>query len=123
MEDWAYGVAFDDTKGSQEPGCLPNSKLPFDPEHFLSKDKLNNVRSAVYLVESSNMKAPSRNAHGTDDEVFCSTCIGDGYIPRNIRLMYSFLDLIQPAIIFEKPVILDNRIVISWKVNGCIKID
>ena len=89
----------------------------------MNKDKLNNVRTAVYLVESSNMKSPPKSAYGTDDDVFCQTCIGDGYIPRNIWLMYSFLDLVQPSIIFDKPAFLENRIVLSWKVNGCLQIN
>jgi hypothetical protein len=86
----------------------------------MNKNKLNNVRTAVYLIESSNMKSPPKSSYGTDDDVFCKTCIGDGYIPRNIRLLYSYLDLMAPAVIFDKPAILEDRVVLSWKVNGCL---
>lgn len=123
MEDWAYGVGFDDTPGSQQLACTPNSMLPFDKDDFLNKEKLQNVRTAVYLVESSNMKSPPRSSYGTDNDVFCQTCIGDGYIPRNIRLMYAFLDLVSPSIILDEPAILENRVVLSWKLNGCMSIN
>lgn len=97
--------------------------LPFDKDDFLNKEKLQNVRTAVYLVESSNMKSPPRSSYGTDNDVFCQTCIGDGYIPRNIRLMYAFLDLVSPSVILDEPAILENRVVLSWKLNGCMSIN
>lgn len=89
----------------------------------MAKEKLEKVRSAVYLVESSNMKSPPKSAYGTDDNLFCNTCIGDGYIPRNIRLMKSFLDLVQPSVHFELPKINTNSVSLSFKVNGCLNIN
>ena len=123
MEDWSYGVGFDTTKGSQQPTCQPNSNLPFNPEDFLAPEKLNNVRAAVYLVESSNQKSPSKTAYGTDDNIFCNTCIGDGYIPRNIRLMKSFVDLVQPSVHFDVPKVVGGAVELKFKVNGCLNID
>lgn len=83
-------------------------------------DKLDNIRSAVYLIESSNMKSPPKSAYGTDDNLFCLNCIGDGYIPRNIRLMKAYLDLIQPSVHFEVPELNSNSLSLTFKVNGCL---
>ncbi len=69
------------------------------------------------------MKAPPKSSYGTDDDIFCNTCIGDGYIPRNLRLIYSFIDLVSPYVVFDKPAILENRVILTWKLNGCLQID
>jgi len=89
----------------------------------MSKEKLENVRAAVYLVESSNMKSPPKSAYGTDDNLFCMNCIGDGYIPRNIWLMKAYVDLIQPSIHFETPKVVSNQASLTFKVNGCLSIN
>mgnify|MGYP000874430300 CR=1 FL=1 len=36
MEDWAYGVGFDKTTGSQQNACQPSSQLPFNAADFMN---------------------------------------------------------------------------------------
>lgn len=120
MEDWGYGAGWDTTQGSQQSTCNPDTKLPFKMNDYLND--MDTIRTAIYLVEASNQKSPPDNSYGMDTDVLNSKAMTDGYVPRNIRLMLAFVDMIQPYILFEDPVVTPERVTLKWKLYGCITI-
>ena len=81
------------------------------------------VRSAIYLIETTNRKDPLVSTYGSDTNLFCVGCSGDGFVPRNIRLLAAYIDLLEPYVIFHTPVVSSGEVTISWVINGCVEVD
>jgi hypothetical protein len=87
-----------------------------------------NVRSLIYLIETADQKKPpewtlggrylhDQKINGIYDQR--SNSKTDGHINRNIRLMSSLLEMMDPSISvigFSK---VNNTTSIFWKVLGC----
>ena len=77
MEDWAYGVGWDNSKGSHTNTCKPKSNLDFN---YANYQDVSMIKPAIYLVETSHFKAPPASAYGSDDDPMTKGN-DDGYIP------------------------------------------
>uniref|UniRef100_A0A7S2UH09 Peptidase M14 domain-containing protein n=1 Tax=Attheya septentrionalis TaxID=420275 RepID=A0A7S2UH09_9STRA len=92
MEDWAYAASWDKSKTSS---CNPSTYGGYKQEQTLYDDGM--FRSFNFLVETGNNKSPSRNL-GSNMEVLNSMGVGNGHIPRNIRLSLLAVDMVEPYV-------------------------
>ena len=146
LEDWAYGGW--ENKEYEERGinlrpiktCVSES---FNPYKMVWNNNLNNsfinddykLRCLMYLAESSDLKQPQVEYYGINN--FNMNKMGDifdfykttnffGFIPRNMRLMYSGIDLISASIYMDVEKIqkikndLSTQIIIPFLFMGCL---
>ena len=69
MEDWAYGAGFDTEEDAGFDKCFPTTLPELEDSFFESQE---NVRCAVYLIETSNSKDPTEASYG-GREIFRDT--------------------------------------------------
>ena len=122
LEDWAYGgwEKFEsDGKNNINPikTCKPNS---FNKEYNMLWNSINNnseynddykLRCMIYLAEASYAKIPAEKYYGINNfdldgntrDIFDFYTTTDffGHIPRNMRLVYSGVDLISASIYLD----------------------
>ena len=122
LEDWAYGgwEKFEsDGKNNINPikSCRPNS---FNTEYNMLWNSINNnneynddykLRCIIYLAEASFKKIPDEKYYGINDfdlegntrDIFDFYQTKDfyGHVPRNMRLVYSGVDLISASIYLD----------------------
>jgi hypothetical protein len=95
MEDWAYGGSWHKAATTCNPdsyGGYPREKTVYD-SHVL--------RAVLYLVETAFRKTPhvSKLGHKTSvEEPFKPGQLGDGHVPRNVRLCLAALDAVEPYV-------------------------
>ena len=92
------------------------------------------MKSLTYLVETADSKKPPESTLGgrflkdgivMDVYDISTNSYTNGNVNRNIRLMHSMLEMIQPwieVIGYKKSENDDNaKLEIFWRVNGCAK--
>eukprot|EP00978_Attheya_sp_CCMP212_P013434 scaffold33784_cov58-Attheya_sp.AAC.2 len=92
MEDWAYAASWDKSKTSS---CNPSTYDGYEQQKTLYDDGM--FRSFTFLVETGRNKSPSTNL-GSNMEVLNSMGVGNGHIPRNIRLSLLAVDMVEPYV-------------------------
>lgn len=119
LEDWAYGASWTDQAVVCRPetlGGYPASKTAIER---------NTRRCVTYLVETSQAKRPEAYTLGSSDDIEIKGAKGDGHIPRNVRLLFSVIDAIEPYIKLGNFSELNNRPepYASWSVSGAFQVD
>ena len=152
LEDWAYGgwenKEYENMGTNLRPikTCKPESFTPYEMiwnnlngiDHN-SIDYNYKLRCLMYLAEASDEKKPKKNEYGinyynTDKKVndifdFYQTTNFFGHIPRNMRLMYSGIDLVSASIYLdiENIKIKENKdnkqIIIPFLFMGCLSLN
>mmetsp|Transcript_34259 Transcript_34259/g.25327 ORF Transcript_34259/g.25327 Transcript_34259/m.25327 type:complete len:180 (-) Transcript_34259:927-1466(-) len=135
MEDWGYAAGWDFGDDATILDCKPETYVLNNV--LQSKEAYAHIRSAVYLIETSNSKIPNESFLGGRSSYRHSngqlliqgdsiTSIGldgyDGYINRNIRLSLAIIDASKPYILITGVVPLNEEgtlFEVEWKVNGC----
>jgi hypothetical protein len=111
LEDWAYGAGWDFGKPDATLlKCTPQTYQLPDSIKF-GKDAYSQVRAAIYIVETDDLKRPPENFLGRrlvsksssrlrikPDSVMQANNEFDGHINRNIRLTLSLIDSSKPSI-------------------------
>ena len=113
MEDWGYGAGWDNAPNANAGfyKCNPQTEPKLDDSFFKSQE---NVRAAVYLIETDGQKDPREATYGAREIISSSEGdlyisresienedpqLGyDGHINRNIRLATAMIDLSKPYI-------------------------
>ena len=145
LEDWAYGgwenKEHEIMGNSLRPikTCKPDSYNNY--EMIWNSNSLNSydidydykLRCLMYLAEASDNKKPPEEMYGIND--FNTNSNGDifdfyrttnyfGHIPRNMRLMYSGIDLISASIYLDVENIQiqkdNNKVIIPFLFMGCL---
>ena len=140
MEDWAYSASWEGNPIINTP-CTPKTynEYPADRTTY-DEEKIDGMRSIMFLLEVSNSKNPSSNQLGaqnvdcllnlrnhaffnsvTPHKNECLTKGIDGYIPKIIRLGLTLIDFLEPYINFNAKV--SDSIDIRWQVGGAIDVD
>ena len=132
LEDWAYGgwEFYEKNKNGINPikSCKPDS---FYNDYNMFWNTNNNsdtnldyydykLRCLIYLAEASYNKMPNEKEYGINDFEnrdifnFYETTDFYGHIPRNMRLIYTGVDLISASIYIdiEKIIVTNNDIII-----------
>ena len=115
FEDWAYAAGWDIGSNAAFTRCYPTVKQSL-PTDFFTRDSIEQVRSAVYLIETDYDKDPPKSKYGgrqirldgenpdkfqvlkesiNDQSLDSST---NGHINRNIRAAMALIDLSKPYI-------------------------
>ena len=63
FEDWAYAAGWDTVANAGFETCYP-TKGPTTPADFYTRYSTEQVRAAVYLIETDNHKDPPLSAYG-----------------------------------------------------------
>lgn len=119
LEDWAYGASWTDQAVVCRPetlGGYPASKTAIER---------NTKRCVTYLVETAQAKRPEAHTLGSSDDIEIKGAKGDGHIPRNVRLLFSVIDAIEPYIKLGNFSKLSNgpEPYASWSVSGAFQVD
>ena len=132
LEDWAYGGwenhLYEKTGIDLRPikTCKPSTFCPYEITWKNIQDYDYKLRCLMYLAEASDDKTPNLDKYGinnfnTDENGdifdFYKTTNFFGHIPRNMRLIYSGIDLISSSIYMDV-----EHIEIIKKKNQKIKI-
>lgn len=94
MEDWAYATSWDPDRVLT---CRPTTYGGYPATHQEISPAA--LRMFNMLVETSNDKTPTTGL-GTTYHVLNSTSLGNGHIPRNIRIALLAIDLVEPYLSF-----------------------
>lgn len=118
MEDWSYAASW----ASPAVVCAPTTLGGYPSSKTAVDDGAIN-RAVTFLVEMSRDKCPDEHTLGSPHQVTVRGAPGDGHIPRNVRLLFSVVDAIEPYVIVnENHTDLRQRLV-SWTVGGAFLID
>ena len=111
MEDWGYGAGWDNRDHDATVAVCTPVTTALSPQIKMSLQDQKRVRSLIYLVETADKKSPpvwtlggryessSGNIFGIFDKKRSPNGeIIDGHINRNIRLIYSLLEMVDPWI-------------------------
>ena len=107
MEDWAYAGSWD---SRYVRPCAPSTYSGYPPEKTQYNDAV--LRAFNVLIEASDAKRPreadlgSFRPDGTDALLVEGP--GDGHVPRNMRLVYSAIDLVAPYVHVTRAAFSDN---------------
>ena len=116
LEDWAYGGwenhLYEKTGIDLRPikTCKPSTFSPYEITWKNIQDYDYKLRCLMYLAEASDDKTPNLDKYGinnfnTDENGdifdFYKTTNFFGHIPRNMRLIYSGIDLISSSIYMD----------------------
>jgi hypothetical protein len=86
-------------------------------------------RMLSFGIEISTAKTPPESQLGTVVDIYSSPGDVDGYIPKNIRLAYTFAELAEPFIKVQNRTGLPSQakpgenVTINWKVHGAVTVD
>ena len=115
MEDWMYASAWDKKKLTK---CV-------DDNFFTTP--IDNGRSEVFLVETSNSKRPLPNSMGSLKNVLDPSLNlpVNGHATRNIRLALASIDLVEPYVCIRNVHIDSSKGVgnLYWYVGGASSVD
>lgn len=119
MEDWGYGASWTQQAVVCTPetlGGYPASKTAID-----RKTK----RVVTYLVEMSKDKRPPEHTLGDSDDLVKKGVDGDGHVPRNVRLLLSAMDAVEPYVMLNDltSVTEDGVPQAAWSVGGAFLVD
>lgn len=118
MEDWAYGASWDPAATQCTPSTLGG--------YSKGKTSLDNFtkRCVTYLVETGSSKRPPENTLGTSQNMMRRDAPGDGHIPRNVRLLFTAVDALEPYADIRG--IHEGRgghTFVSWTIGGSFTVD
>ena len=126
MEDWGYGASWDT---DSVKGCEPTSFGGY-PRASTQGYHTSTVRSVVFLIEASDHKAPAESELGHAEAVLHPGTLGDGHVPRNMRLSLAAIDMVAPHVQLLPPSVTLSRdgggaacLQMQWRVWGAIKVD
>ena len=145
LEDWAYGgwenKEYENIGNNLRPikNCKPESFNSYEMNwnnNNLDNDIINydyKLRCLMYLAEASDDKKPRIKSYGINDfninnngDIFdfYKTTNFFGHIPRNMRLMYSGIDLISASIYLDYENIKksENNLIIPFIFMGCLSL-
>lgn len=117
MEDWGYGASWTSLAVVCTPrtlGGYPTSKTAVD-----RKTK----RAITYLVEMSRDKRPDEHTLGSPHQVTVRGAPGDGHVPRNVRLLFTAIDAIEPYVLVNANDTFIRHRQVSWTVGGAFLVD
>lgn len=119
LEDWAYGASW----SGQAVECRPET-LGGYPKEKVKIDK-RGERCVTYLVETAREKKPEEHSLGSSEDILQRGAAGDGHVPRNVRLLMSVVDALEPYIVVDEKIGTNgnNKPVISWAVRGSFIVD
>ena len=115
LEDWAYGgwEVYEKNKNGINPikSCKPDSfddyNMLWDNNNAGNKYYDYKLRCLIYLIEASYKKMPDENEYGINEfdnkDIFDFYETKDfyGHVPRNMRLIYSGVDLISASVYID----------------------
>lgn len=123
MEDWAYGASW----SGQGVSCAPETLGGYPA----SKTKYTSsmTRIATFLVETGISKRPKPVALGGDSDMMRRGAPDDGHVPRNVRLLVSAMDSLEPYI--DMPArgrvpfsaATDKLVTLRWRIGGAFVVD
>jgi len=147
LEDWAYGgwenKIYENMGNNLRPIKTCESDTFTKYEMIWNNDNKNasmndinfdyKLKCLMYLVEASDRKSPDEEQYGNNNFSndifnFYETVNFYGHIPRNMRLMYSAIDLISASIYFDINNIQqnktenDNNVIIPFLFMGCLSL-
>lgn len=119
LEDWAYGASWTEQAVVCRPetlGGYPASKTAIERS---------NKRCITYLVETAHSKRPEPHTLGSSEDIEIRGSKGDGHVPRNVRLLFSVIDAIEPYVELDDLSELSNASepYASWSVSGAFHVD
>jgi len=145
LEDWAYGgwenKIYENMGNNLRPIKTCESDTFTKYEMIWNNDNKNasmndinfdyKLKCLMYLVEASDRKSPDEEQYGNnifsnDIFNFYETVNFYGHIPRNMRLIYSAIDLISASIyldinnIQQNKTENDNKMIIPFLFMGCL---
>lgn len=86
-------------------------------------------RSLAYTVEISNNKQPPESALGGDAELLVPGGDEDGYVPKNVRIALSAIDVVEPYVVWTNRASIPADVepgvpfTVEWQVRGCFEVD
>lgn len=113
MEDWAYGASW----SGQGVVCKPNTLGGYPEEK--AKIEKGSHRCVTYLVEASRFKKPPEETLGGTKDLMTKGVEEDGHVPRNVRLIMSVVDAVEPYVILNS--FKDGKT--GWIVGGAFMVD
>lgn len=119
LEDWGYGASWTDLAVV----CTPTTLGEYPPVKTAIDRKTKRV--VTYLVEMSHDKRPAEHTLGDSNNLTVKGADGDGHVPRNVRLLMSAIDAVEPYIVLNdlESVADDGRPEAVWSVGGAFLID
>lgn len=119
LEDWAYGASWANEATVCNPktlGGYARSKTVHDRA---------TKRCVTYLVETARDKKPLEHSLGSSESVMRRGSEGDGHIPRNIRLLLTAVDSVEPYFLLDEEVSKDEKggPVLTWSLGGSFVVD
>lgn len=122
MEDWAYGASW----AGQGVKCTPRTYggYPLEKTEYFP----DMTRCVTFLVETGMSKRPPEKTLGDSKRMLLRGGKGDGHVPRNVRLLLTAVDALEPYVVLpEGPRIdfnpEDRRVKFSWKIGGAFVVD
>lgn len=119
LEDWGYGASWAEQAIVCEPTTLGG--------YSASRVALDQVtkRAITYLVEMSRQKKPDESKLGSSDDIMARGGPGDGHIPRNVRLLLSMIDAVEPYVELGALDVPDDgsQMFVRWTVGGAFVVD
>jgi hypothetical protein len=98
MANWGYAANWDTTGTAV---CKPKTFGGYAASKTTYNDAM--FRAFNILVETSRSKAPAENRFGQDVNVLKPEASQDGQLPRNMRIIFNVVDLVQPYIQLVNP--------------------
>lgn len=118
MEDWAYGASW----SGEGVTCKPKNLHGYPAARTKYNDATH--RCVTFLVETAAEKAPSAASLGTDADMLSKGGAGDGHVPRNVRLLISAMDSLEPYVVFEPDLnATDDGVSVTWKMGGSFSVE
>ncbi|PXF47949.1 Carboxypeptidase D [Gracilariopsis chorda] len=118
LEDWAYGASWAEEATQCEPSTLGGYA-----KEKTKKDRMTK-RCITYLVETADSKRPPESTLGDSDDMMHRGAPGDGHIPRNVRLLITAVDALEPYTLLHN--VKEGRTgkpAVSWSVSGAFQVD
>ncbi|KAI0561519.1 Zinc carboxypeptidase [Gracilaria domingensis] len=118
LEDWAYGASW----AREATQCNPFTLGGYPAEKTRIDDTTK--RCVTYLVETAKDKHPPEETLGDSTDMMRKGAPGDGHIPRNVRLLLTAIDSIEPYIFIDD---IDQdgggSVEVSWRISGAFQVD
>lgn len=101
----------------------------WDPANADALWPTNGWRALAYTVEISNQKQPPESTLGGDAALLVPGGAEDGYVPKNVRIALSAIDVIEPYILWTNRASVPTTVgagqpfQVEWQVRGCFEVD
>lgn len=128
MEDWMYAAGWDT---STVRACQPALRGSLPDLAFNRRIRGKHARAAVFLVETSDRKAPLAALLGGSRDILNVSSMDNGHIPRNVRLSLTAIDMLQPYVCLLSVVAATGTssshvivmVTVTWVVGGAEMVD